>query len=73
MTAPYKIQAILFPKSLWGEKEAKLYLDRLGIRPIKLHIARNFYRFRIRKPDQYASYYTETHAHPKEYKIIKYK
>lgn len=70
------IQAFLFPIDSWTLEQAKNYLDRLGIVYLKIHKTKNYYRFRIRKPDQTANYHIENFTYkisrnPLKYKIYK--
>ena len=51
------IQSIIFDKSIWTIPKSKLWLKRKNYTPIKsVDITRNFYRFRIKEPNDNAIY-----------------
>lgn len=56
-----KIQSIIFNKNMYTDKEAEEWIKDHGIKPIKkVHLSKNYYRFRIINPNynEY-KYYTK--------------
>jgi len=46
------IQACIFPKDLFTTQQARLFLKKHNLKPIKrVHTTKNFYRYRIKNPD----------------------
>ena len=49
-----KIQAVLFEKRLWTTAQARSWLKKHHIKPMKkTHSTNLWYRYRIRDPDQF--------------------
>jgi len=54
-----KIQAVIFDKLIWSNKEAQLWLNQHKLKPIKgVHITKNYRRYRIMEPNYKYNYIT---------------
>jgi len=57
-----KIQAVIFNKLIWSNKEAQLWLNQHKLKPIKnVHITKNYRRYRIIEPNYKYKYNYITH------------
>lgn len=54
------LQSVIFDKNIWTLTEARHWLMKHKLRPIKsVHITANYYRFRMNEPVPNARYYTK--------------
>ena len=54
------VQAILFDKSLWKQKHAKLWVRDHGYKQLKpVHITQKKFRYRIKDPRRFKKYRTK--------------
>lgn len=50
------IQTILINKHILNKRQAKEYVKKMGFEPLKIHETKNYYRFRIYRPDIFSKF-----------------
>lgn len=53
------IQSILIPRNKFTAKEAIDWVLQHNYQPLKIHVTKNYYRFRLSLPDAKAHYYSK--------------